>query len=48
MANKKQTSRKIATTASKALSSGKTSSKTKKLAGSALSQARGRRSKKKS
>ncbi|MBP9864069.1 hypothetical protein KBC54_01290 [Patescibacteria group bacterium] len=47
MPNKKQTSRKVATTASKALLSGKTSSKTKKIAGSALSQARGGRSKKK-
>jgi hypothetical protein len=45
MPNKKQTSSKIATTASKALRSGSTSSKTKKIAGSALSQARGGRSK---
>lgn len=47
MANKKQTSRHVATSASKALRSGSTSSKTKKLAGSALSQARGGRSKRK-
>lgn len=42
MANKKQTSSRVATKASKALRSGRTSKTTKSLAGSALSQARGK------
>ena len=47
MPNKKQTSRKMATKASKALSSKSSSAATKKLAASDLSQARGRKSGKK-
>lgn len=40
--NKKQTSPKVATKASKALRDGRTSKTTKAIAGSALSQARGK------
>ncbi|NLY44743.1 MAG: hypothetical protein GX053_01945 [Tissierella sp.] len=38
MANKKQTSKKVATTASRLLRDGRTSKATKSVAGSALSQ----------
>jgi hypothetical protein len=40
MANKKQTSKKVATKASKLLRDGRTSQNTKSVAGSALSQTR--------
>lgn len=40
MANKKQTSKKVATKASKLLRDGRTSKNTKSVAGSALSQTR--------
>jgi len=46
MAHPKTTSRKIATKASKALRSKSTSKSTKSIAGSALSQKHGKRSKK--
>ena len=47
MAIKKQTSPKVATQESKALKDGRSSARTKSIAESALSQAQGKRSKKK-
>ena len=47
MANKKQTSPKVATQASKALQDGRSSARTKSIAASALSQAGGKSTKKK-
>ncbi|MFA9413321.1 hypothetical protein AB6M97_06330 [Streptococcus hillyeri] len=44
--NSKQTSRSVATKASKALRDGRSSSRTKSIAGSALSQAKPKSSKK--
>ncbi|MCP1225712.1 hypothetical protein [Sebaldella sp. S0638] len=47
MANKKQTSKKVASTASKILKDGRTSAASKSVAGSALSQTRSTPKKKK-
>jgi len=45
MANSKQTSKKVATKASKALKDGRSSARTKSIAGSALSQTKTSRKK---